>query len=79
MILVCDFSGMGYIPLHTDKDIFINEILSIGDIEVLGGITVYFSDKDKNKVVHKLCNVPFRHGRIQIGYFDDVIHGSDHW
>ena len=27
----------------------------------------------------KIYTIPFKHGRIQIGFFDEIIHGSDKW
>ena len=79
MIVVGDFSGTGYIPLHTDKDDYINAIVSIGNSEVSGGSTVYYSGKNNKQFAHKQYTIPFKHGQIQIGYFDDVLHGADTW
>ena len=43
MIVVSDFSGGGQIPLHKDNDNHINAIVSIGDNDIKGGKTIYYS------------------------------------
>ena len=79
MIVVGDFSGHGEIPLHRDNDDYINAIVSFGDNKIKGGSTVYYSGANVKIVGKKQNSVNFKHGRVQIGYFDDIIHGAEKW
>ena len=79
MIVVGDFSGEGEIPLHKDNDDHINAIVSIGDNNIDGGKTIYYSGLKMEDVGEKQRAVHFHHGRVQIGYFDDIIHGAEKW
>ena len=79
MIVVGDFTGSGEIPLHFDSNDYINAIVSIGDKQIIGGNTVYYDGTTPKKPGTKIREVKFQHGRIQIGYFDDIIHGATSW
>ena len=79
MIVVGNFKGSGVIPLHKDTDDYITALVSIGDSEIVGGNTTYYSGKDINMCGKKIYTIPFKHGRIQIGFFDEIIHGADQW
>ena len=79
MIVVGDFTGHGEIPLHFDTDDYINAIVSIGDKKVVGGGTVYFVGISAKHPGRKVKDVSFKHGRVQVGYFDDVVHGASPW
>ena len=79
MIVVGDFSGGGQIPLHKDNDDHINAIVSIGDNKIKGGRTIYYSGVKMKDLGKKERAVHFEHGRVQIGYFDDIIHGAKKW
>ena len=79
MIVVGNFQGHGEIPLHKDNDDYINAIVSIGGTNVEGGNTVYYTGTDMKNLGTKMYSIPFQHGRIQIGYFDEIIHGADKW
>ena len=79
MIVVGDFSGTGEIPLHKDNDDHINAIVSVGENKIKGGMTVYYSGINAKDVGEKKQSVHFNHERVQIGYFDDIIHGAEKW
>ena len=79
MIVVGDFSGSGEIPLHKDNDDHINAIVSFGENHIEGGMTVYYSGINTKNVGKKKNSVRFKHGRVQIGYFDDIVHGAEKW
>ena len=67
------------IPVHIDEDDYINAILTLGDISNDGGSTVYYTGVHQNDT-GKICySVPFEHGRLQIGFFDQVYHGVSGW
>ena len=79
MIVIGNFSGSGEIPIHKDSDDYINTIVSIGGNDVIGGSTVYYSGNSMKNIGKKQYTIPFKHGRVQIGYFDEIIHGADKW
>ena len=53
--------------------------MSLGDGNLDGGSTVYYSGMTVQKKGEKLMTIPFQHGRVQIGYFDEVVHGAEKW
>ena len=79
MIVVGNFEGNGHIPLHFDKDDYINAIVSIGDNNIKGGSTIYYSGESNKNFGTKQLSVPFKNGRVQIGFFDSVLHGAEEW
>ena len=64
----------GSIPAHIDDDDHVNAILTLGDISVDGGSTVYYDRTDSKEKGHEYVCIPFEHGRLQIGFFDQVYH-----
>ena len=65
-------------PLHLDKNDLLSCILTLGEIES-GGATQYYSGnkiENNNKLLH---TVEFDHGQIQIGRYDEIIHGVQSW
>ena len=65
-------------PLHLDKNDLLSCILTLGEIES-GGATQYYSGnkiENNNKLLH---TVEFDHGQIQIGWYDEIIHGVQSW
>jgi hypothetical protein len=69
----------GSIPVHIENDDHVNAILTLGDIAVGGGSTVYYDGTNRKDVGKEYLNIPFEHGRLQIGYFDHVYHGVSCW
>ena len=78
MALIGDLSNEGKMPGHMDKDDYICAVLTLGDNSLIGGSTFYNGIKDKfgKYMVHQ---TEFQHGRIQIGAFDNIIHGVNDW
>ena len=79
MIILGEIDEEGVIPIHVDQDNHISDILTLGNNNLKGGITMYLNGintKDTGDVVHKL---PFMHGRYQVGNFDSIYHGVDAW
>ena len=75
MIIVGDLNSEGYIPLHTDRNDHFNALLSIGETNDQHGSTMYFSGDQKcNEEI--ICSLPFQHGRLQIGSFSKILHGT---
>ena len=68
----------GIIPIHVDEDDHITALLSIGSHKLVGGDTVYVETYPDDRVLLKK-RIPFKHGNVQIGYFDGVLHGSLRW
>ena len=42
-------------------------------------MTVYYSGINTKNVGEKRQSVCFKHGHVQIGYFDDIAHGAEKW
>ena len=79
MIVVGDLVSSNEIPLHTDNDDHISAILTLGDDNITGGSTIHangVNSNDMGEIVHK---VPFRHGRLQVGNFNEIYHGAETW
>ena len=79
MIVVGDFSGTREIPLRKDHDDHINVIVSIGDYVIEGGMNVYYLGVNMKHVGEKKQSLRFKHGCVQIGYFDNIFHGAEKW
>ena len=63
---------------HLDND-YISCIVNFGKLKK-GGSTIYFNGTHPEKNCGKLISeVPFEHGRIQIGYFSEIVHGVTPW
>ena len=78
MVLVGENNLSSEMPLHLDKDDLLSCILTLGDVES-GGATQYYSGKKIDKNNKLLHQVDFHHGQIQIGRYDEIIHGVQSW
>lgn len=84
MIMIGEMKQNSNINLHVDKDDAISCILHLGKV-TSGGSTNYYNGLKAGKNVPTCLNgqlvhsVPFEHGRIQIGFYKDIVHGVDHW
>ena len=68
----------GEMPLHFDERDVISCVFHLGRVK-RGGETCYYdgqSQKTPGKQIHK---VSFRHGTLQIGFFNKVLHGVKDW
>ena len=68
----------GEVPIHFDEKDTITALVHLGSTSK-GGSTLYYNGntvKDHGKIVHK---VPFLHGQIQIGNFNDTLHSAEKW
>ena len=82
MILLGDHDQTaGRIPLHMDTDDHITALFSIGNESMNGkeGETVYIEKSYPDVGVTIKKRIPFSHGNLQIGYYDEVIHGTVQW
>ena len=67
----------GMNPHLDDKDL-LSVVATLGDVTT-GGSTLYFegtSEKEPGKVIRE---IPFEHGRIQIGSFSEIVHSVSGW
>ena len=78
-VLVGSQKSDGMMPPHLDNDDYINAILSIGDDRIQGGCTQYYNGVSKIDRGVPTVNIPFKHGRVQIGQFDSIYHGIEKW
>ena len=64
--------------IHTDEDDIFTAVLHLGDVQEGGATQFYdgFTQHNPGKMVHQ---EPFRHGKVQIGYFDKILHGVSPW
>ena len=68
----------GVMPIHFDERDIISCIFHLGNVKH-GGDTSYYKGNDPNKPGRKIYEVPFCHGRLQIGFFCRVLHGVNDW
>ena len=66
------------IDLHKDEEDIITAILHVGK-PMAGGGTKYFSGESKEEPGKLMQNICFQHGRLQIGFFNEVLHGTENW
>lgn len=67
-------------PPHLDKCDIITCLVTFGT-NMIGGSTVYFNEKkpkDAN-IDNFSLEIPFMHGRIQIGTYCTIVHGISNW
>ena len=71
----------GSIPPHLDKDDHITALFSMGSECMIGnqGTTVYIEKNEPDDRLTIIKRISFRHGNLQIGTYDKVIHGSLGW
>ena len=81
MIILCSKKGKDccVIPTHIDEDDVVNAILTLGDISNGEGSTVYYDGITSKETGNEYVSIPFKHGRLQIGFFDQVYHGVTPW
>jgi len=68
----------GVMPLHFDERDIISCIFHLGKV-TMGGGTQYFDGDKPEDPGEKVYSVPFRHGTLQIGFFNKVLHGIEDW
>ena len=54
----------GSIPAHIDEDNHVNAILTLGNISVGGGSTVYYDGTDSKEKGKEYVSIPFEHGHL---------------
>ena len=68
----------GEMPIHFDERDIILCVFHLG--KVLQGVSTSFYSGDKpDNPGNKIYQVPFRHGTLQVGFFNRVLHGVDDW
>lgn len=73
MVIIGDGTPDRDISLHKDNGDLITCIITFGDISS-GGSTQYFDNEGL-----LMMNIPFLHGRVQVGCFDEVNHMVPEW
>ena len=68
----------GEMPIHFDERDLISCVYHLGKV-LHGGSTSFYSGDKPDKPGKKNYQVPFRHGTLQIGFFNHVLHGVDDW
>ena len=79
MIIVGDHKKEVHIPILFDDNDYVTAFISIGVNYIEGGETVYFNGFHIDSIGEKVFSVLYKHGRIQIGFFDQVLHGASNW
>ena len=68
----------GQMPLHFDERDIISCVFHLGKVKS-GGFTSYYSGDSAESPGSRIHQVPFKHGTLQIGFFNKVLHGVDEW
>jgi len=63
---------------HLDEEDVITALFHVGK-PTLGGNTQYYSGSSKDDIGKMVYSVPFEHGRLQIGYFNNIVHEASSW
>ena len=64
--------------IHTDDDDIITGLFHIGE-PTDGGSTFYYSGLKDNSPGDVQFEMPFQHGRLQIGFFNETLHAAGEW
>ena len=68
----------GEIPIHFDERDIISCVFHLGKVLHGGSTSFYAGDKPENPC-NKIYQAPFRHGTLQISFFNHVLHEVDDW
>ena len=80
MIIVgCFKSTEGSIPPYEDNDDHVTALVSLGKTNNLVGGDTFYGEKQPDGVLTITQRIPFRHGNIQIGLYNNVTHGAFQW
>ena len=80
MILVGSYDvSSGYIPPHYDDDDYITALVSLGNSRKVSGGDTFYAEVKKDGMLLVKKRVKYRHGNVQIGLYDRVLHGSFKW
>ena len=66
------------IGAHIDDQDIVTALFHVGK-PIKGGETHYYSGKSKKEKGDVMICVPFKHGRLQVGFFDDTVHCATNW
>ena len=78
MSVIGKLKDKGEVPTHFDEKDCITTLVHLGSVRE-GGSTQYYDGntiKDIGKMTYK---IPFCHGQIQIGCFNDTLHCAESW
>ena len=78
MSVIGKLKDKGEVPLHFDEKDCITTLVHLGEVRT-GGSTQYFDGNTINNRGKLKYEIPFRHGQIQIGCFNDTLHGAEAW
>ena len=70
--------GSPGIPIHYDELDLFTALLHLGNASN-GGSTKYFDGNTVSNIGNVTKTIDFQHGRIQIGFFNQVLHSADKW
>ena len=73
-----DIDGGGSIKEHVDSEDIITALFHIGEPKN-GGNTLYYNGIKKENKGNLVQSIEFQHGRLQIGFFNEIVHGGDSW
>lgn len=65
------------LPVHVDKYDVITALIHFGNVNEGGSTDYYDGCNRKHGKLSK--SVSFEHGRVQIGFFNEIPHGASHW
>ena len=68
----------GEIPLHKDEKDIISCVVTLGNVS-RGGSTLYYNGIDLKSPGEPILDIPFNHGRIQIGCYSQILHEVSKW
>ena len=69
----------GNIPPHHDEDDHITALYSLSNSDSLLGGNTYYAESNQEGGLNHVQEVIFKHGNIQIGFYDKVVHGAYNW
>lgn len=69
----------GEIPLHRDNKDIISCVVTFGTVEEGSGSTIFHDGIDDKQQGNEIYSLPFKHGRIQIGTYSEILHEVTKW
>ena len=68
----------GQMPLHLDKRDLISSVFHLWEVKESGS-TLYFNSNSNQEPGEEVYQVLFRYGTLQIGFFNQMLHGVESW
>ena len=78
MSVIGRMQDKGEVPIHFDEKDYITALVHLGQVD-MGGSTQYFDGVSLKSHGQVAKVIPFEHGQIQIGCYNNILHAGETW